>query len=452
MRVDIFLLGLIVGAVVVSIVFVLIWKLKKKAIIVEKDAELNGVLTQKDHLQLLYEQAEAHAKRWETQALQYQQSISVLQSDKARLEVELQMLRQQVETAALEREKRFAEQLRLAKEELKTLSQSILEDKQKHLQEGNKTQIAAVLLPLEKEIIAFKNRVNEIHEKNVEDRACMTKELENLRKMNETISKEANDLTHALKGETKIQGNWGEMILEKQLEFMGFIEGKHYVKQSFIEDENGFVVKTDEGKQLQPDIIIKYPQGREVIIDSKVSLTNYVEYVSATDDISRSEGLKKHMASVRKHIVELSKKQYGKHSAGRSPEFVLMFMPNESAYITAIREDESLWNFAFEKRIVLVGPSTILSALHLALDLWKREDQSANVKKIIEEVNKLYDKVALFCRTFKVVGDNLATMQKSYEVALGQLVEGRGNIVSRFENVKKMGLSPKNPIALKAEE
>lgn len=379
-----------------------------------------------------------------------QQLNKDLSSEKGKLEKELEMLRKQNQEDAIKRDKLFAEQLQRTKEEMKALTQTILEERQKNLQETNKTQMESILNPLEKQLKNLQERANEIHEKNISDRAAMAKELEQLRKMNENISKEANDLTNALKGETKTQGNWGEMLLERQLEYMGFEEGKHYVKQSFITDENGFALKNEEGKKLQPDIIIKYPQGREIIIDSKVSLTNYVNFVGASDEAGRTEQLKKHIASLKKHIEELANKQYGQYNS-KSPEFVMMFVPNESAYITAIKEDSGLWDFAFKKKILIVGPTSILSALQLALDLWKREDQSANIKKIIDEVCSLYNKMATFCDTFKSIGDNLNSTQKKYETALKQLSDGRGNIIGRFENLQKMGLSPDKKIALTAK-
>ena len=385
--------------------------------------------------------------------MKYEETLKMnrnLSGEKGRLEKELEILQKQNREDAAKRDALFTEQLRLAKEEIKTLSQTILEERQKKLQETNKTQMESILTPLEKQLRDLKDRANEIHEKNISDRAAMAKELEQLRKMNENISKEANDLTHALKGETKAQGNWGEMLLERQLEYMGFEEGKHYKKQSFIKDECGLDIKNEEGKRLQPDIIIQYPQGREVIIDSKVSLTNYVNFIGATDEQERTDQLKKHISSLKRHIEELSAKQYGRYNS-KSPEFVMMFVPNESAYITAIKEDSNLWNFAFDRKILIVGPTSILSALQLALDLWKREDQSVNIQKIIDEVCKLYDKMASFCKTFKGIGDNISNTQKKYDEALKQLSEGRGNIIGRFENIQKMGLSPKSKIALSAK-
>ena len=399
------------------------------------------------------EQLADERNRSREREMKYEETLKMnrnLSGEKGRLEKELEILQKQNREDAAKRDALFTEQLRLAKEEIKTLSQTILEERQKKLQETNKTQMESILTPLEKQLRDLKDRANEIHEKNISDRAAMAKELEQLRKMNENISKEANDLTHALKGETKAQGNWGEMLLERQLEYMGFEEGKHYKKQSFIKDECGLDIKNEEGKRLQPDIIIQYPQGREVIIDSKVSLTNYVNFIGATDEQERTDQLKKHISSLKRHIEELSAKQYGRYNS-KSPEFVMMFVPNESAYITAIKEDSNLWNFAFERKILIVGPTSILSALQLALDLWKREDQSVNIQKIIDEVCKLYDKMASFCKTFKGIGDNISNTQKKYDEALKQLSEGRGNIIGRFENIQKMGLSPKSKIALSAK-
>ncbi len=391
-------------------------------------------------------------KEKDTRIFELIETVKNLNAEKEKFSNELEIERKHYSEELEKREAKLIEQIKYAQEQLKNTTQEILKERQQQLQDTNKEQLDTILVPLSKNLDDFKRRVNEIHEKNIEDRASMTKELDVLRRMNESIGKEAMDLTNALKGESKTQGNWGEMILEKQLELMGFVEGKHYIRQGFIKDENGFDVKGDDGKKLQPDIVIKYPNNTEIIVDSKVSLTNYVDYVGAENDAERETFLKMHLTSVKNHINELSQKQYGQFNQGRSPEFVMMFVPNESAYIAAIKADAGLWNYAFERKIVLLGPSTIMSALNLSLDLWKREDQSANIKRIVDEANKLYDKVSGFCETFKKVGDNLKTAQGNYETALSQLSEGKGNVIRRLETMRSLGLSPQKKITLASVE
>lgn len=483
MEVVFLFVGIAVGVVATVIVCVLVNKSKRQQIVLEKEnlndqlakeqqnsnslsadlkkttSDYNQLKTDKSavdaRLEVLGNQLSdeiANRKQLERERdekiSELTETIKNLNAEKEKFSNELEIEKKHNSEELEKREAKLVEQIKFAQEQLKNTTQEILKERQEQLQDTNKAQLDTILAPLSKNLDEFKKRVNEIHEKNIEDRTSMAKELEGLRKMNESIGKEAMDLTNALKGESKTQGNWGEMILEKQLELMGFVEGKHYERQTFLKDDNGFDIKGEDGKKLQPDILIKYPNNTEVIVDSKVSLTNYVNYVGAETEAERNSFLKMHLDSVKKHIDELSKKQYGQLNQGRSPEFVMMFIPNESAYIAAIKADANLWNYAYERKIVLLGPSTIMSALNLALDLWKREDQSANVKKIIEEANKLYDKVSGFCETFKKVGDNLKTLQGNYDTALSQLSDGKGNVVKRLETMRGLGLSPSKRIAI----
>jgi len=270
--------------------------------------------------------------------------------------------------------------------------------------------------------------------------------------MSQRVSQEANNLTTALKGNVKVQGNWGEMILESLLENSGLTKGREYKVQEFLRDNAGNVIKDEMGKGLQPDIIIYYPDNRKVIVDSKVSLIAWDEFVACTHADAQQECLQQLIRSVRAHIDGLSRKNYPKYALAL--DYVLLFIPIEPAFLEAVKADVHLWKYAYDKRILLVSPTNLFAVLKIVADLWKVETQNKHALHIASKAGDLYDKFEGFITNLETVGRKLADANAAYETAFSQLATGKGNIMNRVEELKKMGANAKKqlPARLLAEE
>ena len=259
-------------------------------------------------------------------------------------------------------------------------------------------------------------------------------------------------MTQALKGSTKTQGDWGEMILETILENSGLEKGREFFVQEFLRDNAGKTIKDHEGRKLQPDVLIKYPDGRNVIVDSKVSLVAYERHVSSDDEEDREKELKNHVQSLKNHIDGLSSKNYDSYTD--SLDFVMLFVPIEPAYLLAMKYDNTLWNYAYNKKILLISPTNLIAALKLVSDLWKREHQNQNAFEIAERGGRLYDKFVSFAESLVDVGGNIDKAKKSYETAFNQLKEGKGNIIGQVEKLKELGVKAQKtmPLSLKKDD
>jgi len=315
--------------------------------------------------------------------------------------------------------------------EFENLANRIFEEKGKAFTETNKANLTQILDPLKEKIKDFEKRVEESNKDNIDRHASLRQQLQMLKDMNQEITKEAKNLTEALKGQSKTQGNWGEFILESILEKSGLVKGREYVVQESLTAESG--------KRYQPDIIIKLPENKSIVIDSKVSLVGYEKFVSSENENEKQLGLREHINSIRSHIKNLSGKNYQNLYQLESLDFVLMFMPIEPAFAYAVQSDASLFTDAFEQNIVIVSPSTLLATLRTIASIWRQEKQNRNAVEIARQSGELLDKFTAFVDDLISVGKGLVGAKENYDKAMNKLVDGRGNLVSRAEKIKELG-------------
>jgi len=323
-------------------------------------------------------------------------------------------------------------------DEFENLAHKILKQNTQDFNVASTKNIGELLNPLKERLQNFEKKVGDTYEKGLKDQSDLKAELKKLHDLSLRLDQDARNLTNALKADTKKQGNWGEIILERVLERSGLIKDQEYFVQ--------LTARNEDGDMLRPDVVIKLPDNKHIIIDSKVSLTAYTQYVSEEDDKKRDVALKMHLTSVKKHVKELSSKSYSSLPEFNSPDFVLMFMPIEPAFALAVQADPDMFNYAWKERVVIVSPTTLLATLRTVASIWKYEKQNQNALEIAERGAKLYDKFVSFIKDLEGVGLNLQRAGKSYEEAHKKLTSGGGNILRQVEQLKKMGVSPKNSL------
>ena len=322
--------------------------------------------------------------------------------------------------------------------EFENLANKILEEKSTKFTEQNRENLRNILSPLQEKIHLFEKKVEDTHKESIDYHAALRQQILGLREMNEQMSRETLNLTKALKGDSKMQGNWGELILERVLEKSGLEKDReYYVQQSHT---------NEEGSRIQPDVVINLPDGKKMIVDSKVSLVAYERYVNEEDDILRAVHLKDHIGSIKRHVDQLGDKNYHDLYKMESPDFVLLFIPIEPAFAIALSEDGTLYNKAFERNIVIVTPSTLLATLRTIDSMWTNQKQQENAYEIARQAGALYDKFEGFIGDLTKVGNKMKDAQGEYQNAMNKLFEGRGNIVTSIEKLKKMGAKAKKAL------
>lgn len=415
---------LLVAGLLVGGLAVLLWKRNQPD---GAAAELQDLRTRLGIEEARAAQLLADRSRLEQQLQQEQQQLIRLSEEKSALEA-----RQHYQDEKLARQQQEMDQIREKfTMEFKNIANELLESRSKTFSTQNQQQLELLLSPLRERLKEFESKVDSTHKESLEKHASLFNELRNLRELNQNMSEEARNLTRALKGESKTQGNWGELILERILERSGLSRDAEYrVQESLL---------TDEGRRVQPDVTILLPGERFLVIDSKVSLTDYERFVSAEDEAEKLAALKRHVLSMRAHIKGLSEKKYEHlHGAG-SPDFVLMFVPLESAFHAALQQDADLFGDAFDKNIVLVSTSTLLATLRTIASLWRTEKQNQNAQEIARQAANMYDKFVDFSSDLIKVGVQLDGTQKTYAEAMKKLTEGKDNLVRKTERLKELG-------------
>lgn len=329
--------------------------------------------------------------------------------------------------------------------EFENIANKILEVKSEKFTELNRNNLKSILDPLGENITAFKKQINEVYEKESKERFSLGVHVKELSLLNKMISEEAHNLTKALKGEAKTQGNWGQMILENILERSGLRKDQEYFLEYQLMGEDGKPLRSDsENKKMRPDVVIKYPDNRNVIIDSKVSLNAFTRMVAANDLETQQSEAYAHVSAIKNHILSLSAKGYDDFD--KSLDFVMMFVPSEPAYNVALQSDADLWNFAYDRRILLLSPTNLITSLKLIVDLWKREYQNKNAQEIAERGAKLYDKFVGFIENLESVGSYLESAQTKYGEAFKQLSTGKDNLITQATKLKSLGLKTKKEL------
>lgn len=354
-------------------------------------------------------------------------SVSISATERKNLEERLTTQKQEL----IELQKKFTT-------EFENIATKILKENTKEFTTSNQKNMSDIMGPIKEKLISFEKKVEETYDRELRDKISLKEEVKKLYELNSKISDEANNLTKALKGDVKKQGNWGEVVLERILERSGLTKGQEYDRE--------VVMQNSEGQTIRPDVVIRLPEEKHVIVDSKVSLVAYERYVNSIGDVDAEKFQKEHIVSMKSHIKELANKHYQSSSSLNSPDFVLMFMPIESSFAMAVQYDQELFNFAWDNKIVIVSPSTLLATLRTIASIWKQEQQNTNVLEIAKQGGLLYDKFVGFVDDMIKLGKQIDTSKSSYQDAVKKLYDGSGNLVGRAEKIRKLGAKVKKKL------
>ncbi|WP_304131397.1 DNA recombination protein RmuC [Ignavibacterium album] len=421
---------LIIGLLIGFVLAFLFLKSKKSIPIEEANKlteEINSLKVENGKLSERINLLEADKMSLQTELKQEREKSEKLTSENSSLKSDYSNLQEKLDEQKTEIEEL---QQKFVKE-FENLANKIFEEKSAKFTEQNKEKISEILNPLKEKITEFEKKVEESSKESIKGHSSLKEQLEMLRQMNQQITQEAKNLTEALKGQSKTQGNWGEFILESILEKSGLVKGREYfVQESLV---------TEAGKRYQPDVIIYLPENKSIIIDSKVSLNAYERYISTDNENEKAKALRDHIISIRSHLKSLSSKNYQALYQLNSLDFVLMFMPIEPAFALAVQQDAGLFNEAFEMNIVIVSPSTLLATLRTIASIWRQENQNRNALEIAKQAGALYDKFVNFYNDLVDVGKKLDAAKDSYEEAMKKVHDGRGNLIAGVEKMKQLG-------------
>ena len=402
------------------------------------EEKVNGLLAQLEQLKFQLQSEKILSEK------QFQQTSLETQNYRTEKEVlTIQLSKKEADFDNLwERHKEQKQEVEKLQEkftkEFENLANKILEEKSSRFTEQNRENMKQILSPLQDKIQLFEKKVEDTHKESIDYHAALRQQILGLREMNIQMSKETLNLTKALKGDSKMQGNWGELILERVLEKSGLEKGREYeVQQSAVNELGGRVF---------PDVVINLPDGKKMIVDSKVSLVAYEKYINEEEEMLRPQHLREHLGSIRRHVEQLSAKNYHDLYQMESPDFVLLFIPIEPAFAIALNEDASLYNKAFEKNIVIVTPSTLLATLRTIDSMWTNQKQQENAFEIARQAGALYDKFEGFVNDLVKIGKKMDETKTEYEGAMNKLFDGKGNLISSVEKLKKMGAKAKKSL------
>lgn len=429
--------------IVLAVVLIVVWRSKKQGATYfqARISELETSFNQKmeDYQQLSMKLVVAEEKLYQQESKEsdlkfLQEQLIASKTENA----ELQTRWEEQKKNAIEKIKLLQDAEAQLKVQFENLANKIFEDRSKQFSEQNKTSMEHIVGPIKNQLTDFKQRIETVYDNETKDRVSLREEIISLRRDTEKMNQEALNLTKALKGDKKIQGNWGEMILEKVLEQSGLRKGIEYETQGAFRDEDNNLFK--------PDVIIRLPEDKDIVVDSKVSLLAYEEYCSAEDEQQRSNALKAHTKAVRDHIKGLSDKDYSGLKGLRSLDFVLLFMPIESAFMAAFQADEKLFTDAFEHKIVVVTPTTLLATLKTIENIWRYERQNENAKMIADKAGTLYDKIRGFVEDLEKLGTQLSTANKTYDGVMNKLTTGNGNLIRQASSFVDLGVKVKKTL------
>lgn len=422
----ILLIAIIISAIVGAYLGMLFTKLKSKS-------EQSTLEERQSQLSLTINDLKQNISKIESEREEIRREKEFLNSELSRKNTEYENLQEQ----NLKRDEELAKQQEQLRKDFELMASKILDEKSEKFTIQNKENIKNILNPLEEKIKTFEKKVEDSQKESISMHSALKEQLLGLKDLNQQMAKEATNLTKALKGDSKTQGNWGELVLERVLEKSGLEKDREYfVQQNF---------QREDGSRVMPDVVLHLPDNKKMIIDSKVSLTDYERLVNAEDD-ERALYLKAHVNSIKKHVDQLSAKNYQDLYDIESPDFVLMFIPIEPAFAVAINEDNTLYNKAFEQNIVIVTPSTLLATLRTIDTMWNNEKQQQNAIEIAKQAGALYDKFEGLVSDLTGVGKKIDAAKSDYSAAMNKLVEGKGNLISRVEKIKKMGAKAKKAL------